>query len=56
VYRTHDPLSDPDVAVKISAEAFSERFDREIRAVTELNRPNICKLFDVERSYLAMAL
>jgi eukaryotic-like serine/threonine-protein kinase len=54
VYRAHDPRTGRDVAVKISAERFNERFDREVRAVAALNHPNICTLFDVGPNYLVM--
>ena len=54
VYRAHDPRTGRDVAVKVSEERFSERFDREVRAVAALNHPNICTLFDVGPDYLVM--
>jgi serine/threonine protein kinase len=47
VYRARDPRLDRDVAIKISGEQFSERFEREARAVAALNHPNICTLYDV---------
>jgi eukaryotic-like serine/threonine-protein kinase len=56
VYRAHDSRTGRDVAVKISAERFNERFDREVRAVAALNHPNICTLFDVGPDYLVMEL
>ena len=56
VYRAHDPRTGRDVAIKVSAERFSERFDREVRAVASLNHPNICTLFDVGPNYLVMEL
>src|SRR5216683_4836023 len=56
VYRAHDPRTGRDVAVKVSAERFSERFDREVRAVASLNHPNICHLYDVGPNYLVMEL
>src|ERR1700681_1318468 len=54
VFRSHDPRTGRDVAIKVSAERFSERFDREVRAVASLNHPNICTLFDVGPNYLVM--
>ena len=41
VYKARDTRLDRVVAVKISAEQFSERFEREARAVAALNHPNI---------------
>ena len=43
-------------AIKISAERFSDRFEREVRAVAALNRPNICQIYDVGPNYLVMEL
>src|SRR5689334_24677212 len=56
VYSAHDPRTGRDVAIKVAAERFSERFDREVRAVAALNHPNICTLFDVGPNYLVMEL
>src|SRR5271155_5902011 len=56
VYSAHDPRTGRDVAIKIAAERFNERFDREVRAVAALNHPNICTLFDVGPDYLVMEL
>jgi eukaryotic-like serine/threonine-protein kinase len=53
-YHAHDPRTGRDVAVKVSAQQFSERFDREVRAVASLNHPNICSLYDVGPNYLLM--
>jgi len=47
VYRARDARLGRDVAIKISSERFSERFEREARAVAALNHPNICHLYDV---------
>ena len=47
VYRATDSRLGRDVAVKVSAEAFSDRFEREAHAIAALNHPNICTLHDV---------
>ena len=54
VYRAHDPRLRRDVAIKVSAERFSERFEREAHAVAALNHPNICAIYDVGSNYLVM--
>src|SRR2546427_7689263 len=54
VYKARDTRLDRTVAVKICAEQFSERFEREARAVAALNHPNICTLHDVGPNYLVM--
>ena len=54
VYRARDARLGRDVAVKVSAEQFTERFDREARAVAALNHSNICTLHDVGPNYLVM--
>jgi serine/threonine protein kinase len=56
VWKAHDTRLGRDVAIKISAEQFSERFEREARAVAALNHPNICQLYDVGPNYLVMEL
>jgi len=42
VYRARDPRMGREVAIKVSAERFSDGFEREVRAVAALNHPNIC--------------
>jgi len=54
VYRAHDPRLGRDVAIKVSKEQFSQRFEREARAVAALNHSNICTLHDVGPNYLVM--
>ena len=54
VYRAHDPRLNRDVAVKVSAAQFSERFEREAKAIAALNHPNICQIYDVGPDYLVM--
>ena len=56
VYRARDPRLNRDVAIKVSAEQFSERFEREARAVAALNHPNICQIYDVGPNYIVMEL
>jgi Tol biopolymer transport system component/predicted Ser/Thr protein kinase len=56
VYRARDTRLNRDVAVKVSADRFSERFEREARAIAALNHPNICHLYDVGPNYLVMEL
>src|SRR5262249_37127465 len=56
VYRAHDSRLARDVAIKVSAQQFSERFEREARAIAALNHPNICTLHDVGPNYLVMEL
>src|ERR1700674_652994 len=56
VDRAHDPRMGRDVAIKISAERFSERFSREVHAVAALNHPNMCTRYDVGSNYLVMEL
>jgi eukaryotic-like serine/threonine-protein kinase len=56
VYRARDTRLNRDVAVKVSVERFSERFEREARVVASLNHTNICHLYDVGPNYLVMEL
>jgi len=66
VYRARDTRLDRTVALKVLAQHVSgtssgrERFEREARAISALNHPNICTLFDVGSEngteYLVMEL
>src|SRR5437870_1733855 len=56
VYRARDPRLGRDVAIKVSQEQFTDRFEREARAVAALNHPNVCHLYDVGPNYLVMEL
>src|SRR6185369_1561081 len=53
VYRARDTRLERIVAVKVLSQGFSEdtefkqRFEREARAISSLNHPNICTLYDV---------
>ncbi|HTS51142.1 MAG TPA: protein kinase [Bryobacteraceae bacterium] len=54
VYRAIDTRLGRVVAIKIAAERYSERFQREARAISTLNHPHICTLYDVGPNYLVM--
>ena len=54
VYRARDTRLNRIVAVKVSKEQYSQRFEREARAVAALNHPHICTLHDVGPNYLVM--
>jgi eukaryotic-like serine/threonine-protein kinase len=56
VWKARDPRLGRDVAIKISAQQFSDRFEREARAIASLNHPNVCTLYDVGPNYLVMEL
>src|SRR5512137_199105 len=52
VYRARDPRLNRYVAIKVLPQAFAtdaarERFQREARASSALNHPNICAVYDV---------
>ena len=56
VYRAHDSRLQRDVAIKVSATEFSDRFEREARMIAALNHPHICTIYDVGPNYLVMEL
>jgi len=56
VYKARDTRLGRIVAIKLSREQFSGRFEREARAVAALNHHNICTLHDVGSNYLVMEL
>jgi serine/threonine-protein kinase len=56
VYKAFDARLRREVAIKVAGEHFSERFEREARAIAALNHPNICTVHDVGPNYLVMEL
>ena len=60
VYRARDTRLGRTVAIKILPEEFlrdpkrKSRFEREARAISALNHPNVCALYDVSDSFLVM--
>jgi tetratricopeptide (TPR) repeat protein/predicted Ser/Thr protein kinase len=56
VYRAVDTRLGRAVAIKVTHEQFSDRFEREGRAISALNHPHICTLYDVGPNYLVMEL
>src|ERR1039458_5534222 len=49
VFRARDTRLDRTVAIKICTGRFTERFEREARAISSLNHPHICALYDIGR-------
>ena len=53
VYRAQDTRLDRTVAIKVlashllSSPEFKQRMEREARAISSLNHPNICHLYDI---------
>jgi serine/threonine protein kinase len=54
VWKARDPRLGREVAIKVSAQQFTDRFEREARAIAALNHSNICTLYDVGPNYLVM--
>ena len=56
VFRAIDTRLGRPVAIKIVDEQFAARFEREARAISSLNHPHICTLYDIGANYLVMEL
>src|SRR4029453_10167420 len=54
VYKAFDKRLNRTVAIKVLKASFSDRFQREARAIAALNHPGICTLYDVGEDYLVM--
>jgi eukaryotic-like serine/threonine-protein kinase len=62
VFRARDTRLERSVAIKVLPAEFARnaqfklRFEREAKAISQLNHPNICTLYDVGDDYLVMEL
>jgi serine/threonine-protein kinase len=56
VFQALDTRLGRKVAIKICADKFSKRFKREARAISVLNHPHVCTLYDIGPNYLVMEL
>jgi eukaryotic-like serine/threonine-protein kinase len=54
VWKARDTRLDRIVALKFSRAQFSQRSEREARAIAALNHPNIAQIYDVGENYLVM--
>ena len=54
VYKAIDRRLNRTVALKFSTARFSDRFEREARAIAALNHPHVCTLYDIGPDYLVM--
>jgi len=54
VWKARDTRLNRLVAIKASHTSFSERFEREARAIAAVNHPHVCSLYDVGPDYLVM--
>src|SRR3974377_1973509 len=54
VYRATASRLGRPVAMSIPSREFNDRFEREARAISALNHPNICTLHDIGPNYLVM--
>jgi serine/threonine-protein kinase len=56
VYHAVDTRLGRKVAIKISQQKFTARFEREARTISALNHPHICTLYDVGPNYMVTEL
>src|SRR5262249_33141695 len=55
-FRAVDTRLGRAIAIKTTREQFTAHFEREARAISSLNHPHICTLYDVGPNYLVMEL
>ena len=56
IFHAIDTRLNRAVAIKILRRPFDSRFEREARAIAQLNHPHVCTLYDVGPNYLVMEL
>jgi TolB-like protein len=56
VFRAVDTRLGRGVAIKVVDQQFIARFEREAKAISSLNHPHICTLYDIGPNYLVMEL
>ena len=56
IWKARDTRLGRDVAIKTSQQRFSDRFRREAEALSKLNHPHICQIYDVGPDYMVMEL
>ncbi len=54
VWKARDTRLDRSVAIKFSQAQFTDRFEREARAIAALNHPNVAQIYDVGENYIVM--
>src|SRR5215472_14125742 len=54
VYRARDTRLHRTVALKVGIGQFTDRVEREARAIAALNHPHICQVYDVGPDFLVM--
>src|ERR1051326_3329039 len=54
VYKARDPRLNRIVAIKVSNDRFTERSQREARAIAAFNHPRTCQIYDVGPNYMVM--
>ena len=54
VWKARDTRFNRLVAIKVSDARFSERFEREAKAIAALNHPNVCQIYDVGPDHIVM--
>jgi serine/threonine protein kinase len=54
VYRARDTRLGRTVAIKVCLDHFTDRFEREARAISALSHAHICSLYDVGPNYLVL--